>query len=413
MKKKNVVVIGAGIVGSCCALRMACEGYSVTLLDNLKPGNGCSFGNAGGISSASIIPMAIPGIWKKVPAWLFDSDGPLSVRWRHLLKVSPWLLRWIMESGEDRSTYSSKALKDLNNDVLNQYKKMLGTVNFNNLIRTTGHLHVFKQKPSSKGDFFVKRIREEAGICFEEFFDRDVNVVEPSLSKEVKYAILINDASYTVSPHRLVNTLVEAFEEMGGNFVQDHAKEVVASEYGVKVITRLSALEADYVVICAGALSKELMKKDLSKVKLENERGYHVNLVSPNFMPNFPIVSGDYKFFSTPMEDGLRLAGTVEISGLRALPDWSRADILLRNAKRIFPDLSASGSEVWFGDRPSFPSSIPLIDVSPVHENIFYAFGHGHYGMSGAPGTAEIIANMIKGKPQKVDISPFSYSKHI
>ncbi|WP_148255536.1 NAD(P)/FAD-dependent oxidoreductase [Aidingimonas lacisalsi] len=412
MPKKKVVVIGAGIVGSCCALRLAKDGYSVTLIDKSMPGHGCSFGNAGGISSSSIIPMAIPGIWKKIPEWLFDREGPLSVRWKHIPKAFPWLFKWLLESRESHAKYAAHTLSELNKDVLNQYKAILGEEEYNRLIKTTGHLHVFKEKPVSKGDFFVKSLRDDIGVHYEELYGEDIRNFEPSLSDDIRYALYIGNASYTVNPHLLVNAVVKKFEEIGGIFVQDDVKEVIASEAGARVVSRVNTHDADFLVVCAGALSKTLMRKDLDKVMLENERGYHLTLMNPSFMPNLPIVSGDHKFFSTPMNNGLRLAGTVEFSGLSSLPNWSRADTLLSNAKSIFPSLSASGSEAWVGDRPSFPSSIPLIDVSPTYKNVFYAFGHGHYGMSGAPGTANIIADMVSGNSQKVDITPFSYAMH-
>src|SRR5690625_5393749 len=96
----SVIVIGAGIIGSCCALQLARLGHRVVLIDQHEPGSGCSFGNAGSISSGSITPMALPGIWKNIPAWLSDKHGPLAVRWRYFIKAAPWLMGWLRASGK-------------------------------------------------------------------------------------------------------------------------------------------------------------------------------------------------------------------------------------------------------------------------------------------------------------------------
>lgn len=413
-KSKSIVVIGAGIIGTCCALRLIREGHKVVLIDRKEPGSECSYGNAGGISPGSVIPMALPGIWKKVPSWLIDKEGPLSVEWGYLPKASPWLLKWLLSSTKEAAKYSSLALLKLNQNVVHKYKELLTEKRANKLIKHTGHLYTYREKPIGKGDQFASFLRDLHGIKGEEVYGKKIRDIEPTISSDFGYGLYLPEASFTINPQRLISTLVSNFQVEGGLFIQDEVKNISnESDLVYKITTRTGCIKAEAVVIATGSWSKSLVPESEGSIPLETERGYHIMLREPNIMPSLPVIAGDYKFFSTPMENGLRLAGTVEISGLSSLPNWKRAELLLDHAKRVFPGLQAAGSSVWVGNRPSFPSSIPLIDESSRNKNIFYAFGHGHYGLSGGPGTADIICNLVARKDQKIDIEPYSLKKHL
>jgi len=412
-KGKTIVVVGAGIIGTCCALRLTREGHEVVLMDRNQPGSECSYGNAGGISPGSVIPMALPGIWKNVPSWLIDKEGPLSVKWGYLPRASPWLLKWLLSSTKRAAEYSSLALFKLNQNVIQAYKELLTEAEANKLIKHTGHLYVYRKKPNGKGDQFASYLRDLHGIKTEEVHGKEIIDIEPTISSDFGYGLYLREASFTINPQRLIATLVSNFQKEGGVFTQDEVKHINDEGSTYNLTTRTGCIKAEAVVIATGSWSKNLIPESEDSIPLETERGYHIMLHEPNLMPRLPVIAGDYKFFSTPMENGLRLAGTVEISGLSSLPNWKRAELLLDHAKKVFPGLQAAGSSVWVGNRPSFPSSIPLIDESSKNKNIFYAFGHGHYGLSGGPGTAEIISNMIDRKNPRIDIEPYSLKRHL
>src|SRR5690625_624783 len=408
----SVIVIGAGIIGSCCALQLARLGHHVTLIDQHEPGRGCSFGNAGSISSGSITPMAMPGIWKNIPAWLSDKQGPLSVRWRYLIKAAPWLIGWLRASSKPAAIRSAGALSALHTGVLEGYQDFLGNEHFSDLIRKTGQLVVHKTRPSGKDEAFAQQLRASYNVKSQDLTPAQFRELVPGLSTVFTHGVLMEEAGFTVNPQRLVQTIVREFINSGGQLLTDKVLAIEpADNAGVNVITRTGAVTANNVVIATGAWSRGLMPADEVKIPLETERGYHLMLYEPSIKPALPVVAADYKFFSTPMEQGLRLAGTVEIAGLQAPPNWGRADILLTHAKQIFPELQAGGSSVWMGHRPSIPDSVPVIAESSRHKGIFYAFGHGHFGLSGAPGTARLIANLVRGVKQDVDISPFGLER--
>jgi D-amino-acid dehydrogenase len=173
------------------------------------------------------------------------------------------------------------------------------------------------------------------------------------------------------------------------------------------VRTEAGTHAVDAVVVAAGAWSAELARQLGHRVPLDTERGYHVMLPDPGVMPRLPIYSGDHSFAVTPLAHGLRFAGTVELGGLDAPPNYARADVLLERGRRMFPGLRDSGMTQWMGFRPSMPDSVPVIAASPRHRNAFFAFGHGHLGLTLAAVTGRLVADLVAGRETGIDMAPF------
>jgi len=171
------------------------------------------------------------------------------------------------------------------------------------------------------------------------------------------------------------------------------------------------AFACDAAVVAAGAWSKPLAASLGDLVPLETERGYHVMIRDPEVVPRLPLMDGEGKFAVTPMETGLRFAGTVELAGLEAPPDWRRAKVLLEQGRRMLPGLAASYPEerlsTWMGHRPSLPDSLPCIGPSRHSSDVIYAFGHGHVGMAGSPMTGKLVADLVTGRKPSIDAAPF------
>ena len=140
---------------------------------------------------------------------------------------------------------------------------------------------------------------------------------------------------------------------------------------------------------------------------LDTERGYHVQLPDPGVMPRLPVYSTERAFVATPLEAGLRVAGTVELGGLDAAPNWDRAELLLSHAKRWFPGLATEGYSRWMGFRPSMPDSLPVIGRSPRFANVIFAFGHGHCGMMMGARTGELVATLLAERDPGLDMAPY------
>jgi D-amino-acid dehydrogenase len=166
-------------------------------------------------------------------------------------------------------------------------------------------------------------------------------------------------------------------------------------------------MPVETLVICAGSHSNEFTAKLGDRVPLEAERGYHVTYSDPRYTLSMPVFMPEHKFFITPMEMGLRIAGQTEFAGIHAEPNYARADILDKHMRRVFPDISPADATKWMGRRPSMPDSLPVIGRGTKFANVYYAFGHGHVGLcSGAP-TGRIVADLIAGRQPNVDVTPY------
>jgi D-amino-acid dehydrogenase len=284
------------------------------------------------------------------------------------------------------------------------------------LVHQRGHLYVYRSAESLAKDGLAWTLRRENGVVVDEFDADELRQLEPSLSREYVRGLLVRENGHTGNPHRLVNRLAEHFLRRGGEIVRARALGFRLDGRRLAAIrTDAGEFPADAAVVSAGAWSKPLAAGLGDKVPLETERGYHLMIRDPEVMPTIPTADGDGKFVATPMELGLRFAGTVELAGLDAAPDWRRAHILLTQGRRMLPGLAKEHAEerisVWMGHRPSLPDSLPVLGPSPASPDVIYAFGHGHVGMTAAPMTGRIVADLVSGRGAPIDISPFAASR--
>jgi len=410
---RRVGVIGAGIVGVCAASWLQRDGHSVFLIDSGEPGRGASFGNAGCFNGSSVTPVAMPGVMWNVPRWLSDPLAPLALRWRYLPAIAPWLWRFARAGTPEKARAAARALRPLVGPTLEALKPLVSAAGAEHLVHRLGHLYVYRSAESREKDRFAWDLRRENGVEIDEFDADELRQLEPALSRDYVRGVLVRENGHTSNPLELVKRLVEHFVRSGGELVR-------AQAYGFRLEdARLAAIETDIgelpagvAIVCAGAYSKSLAAALGDKAPLETERGYHLMIREPEAMPRIPTADADGKFVATPMDTGLRFAGTVELAGLSAPPDWRRAHILLDQGRKMLPALAASYREekisVWMGHRPSLPDSLPVLGPSSATPDVIYAFGHGHVGMTSAPMTGKIVADLVTGRPPSIDIRPFS-----
>ncbi|ANH73884.1 FAD dependent oxidoreductase family protein [Ralstonia insidiosa] len=411
--RPHITVVGAGIVGTACALQLQRDGYQVTLLDQAGVGEGCSFGNAGCLSVASVVPMALPGMLKQVPKWLADPMGPLTVRWPYLPRALPWLLQWVRAGNEAQARATAPPLANLFGATFPGYRSLLDAAQYGGLIRQSGHLYVWRTLARSSGDRLAQSIRDTTGVRSQALSAGETRELEPMLAPDIQSGLLLPDNGFTSNPERLVKTLAANFVAAGGTVLRRKVLDFEFGEHGpTRLHTDCGTLPVSTLVLCAGAWSMRLGARLTGiRVPLDTERGYHTTLSAPTVQPSRPIMDCERKFIATPMEGGLRIAGTVEIGGLDAPPDYRRASILQRQGQQLFPGLAFAEDSAWMGHRPSLPDSLPVIDRSERYRNVFFAFGHGHLGMTGAPGTARLIADLVAGRPPFIDAGPYSLQR--
>jgi D-amino-acid dehydrogenase len=406
--RKSITVIGAGIVGTVCANYLLREGHDVTLVDHGDPGAQTSFGNTGGISPASVVPVAMPGMLWDVPKWLLDPEGPLYIKWSHLPKALPWLMKFIKNSKPERVQSISRALAALNMPTFDAYDPLLRDAGLSHLFHRTGQLFVYRSKESFEDDLPGIELKKATGVRVDILEAEEIRQFEPALAPVFAKAHYIETHGHCKSPFGLVQGLAENFVRRGGNIVRDKVRGFNVGSGGVtELLTEHGRLPVENVVIAAGMWSAELISPLGYDVPLESHRGYHVTLPDPQTVPRRMVLSIDDKMAFTPMEMGFRMAGTVELAGIDAPPNYKRADKLRAVGKRIFPGLNDTGYTEWMGHRPCTPDSLPVIDQSKRHKNLYFAFGHGHQGLLGASQTGKVMAEMFGGRAPSMDLAPF------
>ena len=395
-----IAVIGAGVVGLSTALYLRRSGRDVTIIDPLPPPGGASYGNAGMISADTSVPIALPGMLRKVPSWLTDPLGPLAVRPSYFPKALPWLMRWIAASRMPRVLEISDAMRALHKDAFLCWKELLGPQNFADLVRPAGQVHVWETDAETPGAALERRLRERQGIASQALTSDDLRQMFPGISTAVRRGVLVPGNGYTVSPQRIVQTLHRLFLEAGGRLVPENVMKIMSREDGgYDLMTNVGFHTAQQIVVAAGAWSVRLLKPLGVSVPLETERGYHVMLPTPNVSLTTTLSNKSRSFGVTPMEQGLRVAGTVEIAGLDAPPDERRAKALLANVRTMFPDVNTDGHRFWMGFRPSTPDSLPILGEVAVRPGLFLAVGHGHFGMTGGPPSGRLLSQLINHQP--------------
>jgi D-amino-acid dehydrogenase len=357
-----IAVVGAGIIGALTALHLRRLGLDVVLIDRAEPGSGCSFGNGGAISPDLCVPVALPGMLRRLPGWFSDPLGPLVVRWQSLPSALPWLLRWIRAGRMDRVEQLARALRALHGPSLKRYSAILGP-DAPDLIERTGQLYVWSSDAASPTEHLARDLRSRNGVESRTLDASEIYRLDPELAPGFRRGLFFPDNGHTVNPQRLVATLVRYFLEAGGSVRRD---SVVSVEQAAGRASHLrlesgGPLKIAAMVLATGIDARPFAARFGNRVPLQAERGYHVMLPNPRVRPVIKISNRDHMFGMTPMEHGVRIAGTVEIAAPDAPFNEKRAWGLLERARRMYPGLDAEGATVWMGCRPSTPDSLPVI----------------------------------------------------
>ncbi|MEZ0167315.1 NAD(P)/FAD-dependent oxidoreductase [Microvirga sp. TS319] len=407
----NIAIVGAGVIGVSCAAFLQRDGHSVTIYDPLPPGEGCSFGNAGSIGPGSVVPLSTPGIVRQAASWIADPDSPLWIDWRYLPRAMPWLARFIAAGASPRINGIAKALRALHADSFTHYRTLLGD-DAGSLLNVSGQLYLYESDAAFAKDALGRELRASLGIRSETLNPDEIRQLEPSLKPRFAKAVYLPDSSHCSNPHRLVATIAEDISRNGGRFVRASVKDFEQDAGQVRaIVTDAGRMACDMVVIAAGAWSRRLTGRLGLRIPLESLRGYHVMLPMPETAPKRPLYPLAAKIMMTPMEHGLRIAGTAEIAGLDAPMNERRAAALAKLAKRYFPDMTSDPISVWMGHRPATPDSLPVIGPSSQYRNVMLAFGHGQTGLIGGATTGLLVSDLVASRKPTIDPYPYRASR--
>lgn len=409
MSQMHVLVVGAGAVGVCSALYLQRKGYLVTLLERDAPGAGASYGNASVLASESVTPIAMPGIARKVPGMLLDPMGPLRVRWSYLPKIAPWLLRFIRAGQKQEAERIASELARLLSGCIEDFRPLLKDAGAEAMLVERGWIGAYLSRRSLNDSTYATDLQKRHGVSVQKLSTEELRELEPAVSPRIAGGYYYPGVAHVVDSYKLTTTLADTFVRKGGMICKEQAEDVLKDSDGrVRAVqTDKGEHPCDCLLIAAGAWSRSLSARLGANVPLDTERGYHYTLSRPGIELSRPVYVPETGLACTPLEGRLRLAGTVEFGGLKAPPDWKRANVLARRGKELFPELNIEQGERWMGFRPSMPDSLPVIGPVASTPNAFLAFGHGHLGLTLAARTGRMIAEMVAGETPCVDPNPY------
>jgi len=408
MTRSSVGIVGAGIQGICISLFLVKKGFEVTLIDRDEPGkNSASYGNAGHLSPYASVPMNRPDVLFDVPAMLLSTTGPLALKWNYVPKMIPWFLKFIKYCNRKSMMHTAKYMHQILDLALPAYDELFQDIDISGLVESRGIIYFWTDKDLKSRELEIN-IRKELGVEQQLLTPDEIHDLEPNMRKVYHGGVYYPSARHAKNPRKILLKLLDLFLKRGGKFKKQNVEVINFSFENKPIIkTNLNSYSFDKAVIACGAFSKKLTDQVDEKIPLDTERGYHVHFKGHDHLLSRPVIFLNRGFGITPMEQGLRVVGTVEFGGLDNPLSKKRVLNLVNNAKYLFPELSEHCDE-WLGFRPSLPDFLPVIGPSKNYKNLFYAFGHHHLGWTLGAITGKIITGMLAEENTNLNLTPYS-----
>ena len=406
--KIKIGIIGAGIQGVCNALFLQKKGFQVSLFDREEPGSqAASYGNAGHFSPYASVPVNRPDILTDVPAMLLSSNGPLALKWNYVPKMIPWFLKFIKNCSKKNMMHTAKYMHQILDLALPAYDELFEDVDLSGLVENKGIMYIWNDQNLKSRELEIN-IRNEIGAEQQLLNKKEIHDLEPNIKNVYHAGVFYKTARHARNPGKIWVKLYESFVKKGGKFLKLNIQNIDFDENNPIVRSETQRFIFDKLVICCGAFSKRLTDKLHENIPLDTERGYHIHFKGFEHLISRPVVFQNRGFGMTPMEQGLRVVGTVEFGGLNNPLSKARIKNLVNNAKYLLDGLPENHDDEWLGFRPTLPDYLPVIGPSKNYNNVFYSFGHHHLGWTLAAISGKIISKMISNENTNLDLEPYS-----
>ena len=407
--KVKIAVIGAGIQGVCNALFLQKKGFKVTLFDRDEPGNSATYGNAGHFSPYASVPLNRPDVIADIPAMLASSRGPLALKWNYVHKMIPWFLRFLLNCSERKMMHTAKNMHQILDLALPAFDELFEEIELNGLIENKGIIYVWNDQNLKSRELEIK-IRKELGVKQQLLSPKDIHDLEPNIKPFYHGGVFYDYARHARNPKKILLKLFDNFLKKGGKFLKLNIKDINFDDDKPVIRSETQRFIFDKLVISCGVFSKRLTDKLHENIPMDTERGYHVHFKGFDHLISRPVVYANRGFGMTPMEQGLRVVGTVEFGGLDNPLSKSRIKNLIMNAKDMLDGLPEHEDE-WLGFRPTLPDYLPVLGPSKNYKNVFYSFGHHHLGWTLGAISGKIISKMIANENTNLNLSAYSSSR--
>jgi glycine/D-amino acid oxidase-like deaminating enzyme len=392
----EIAVIGAGVIGLAVAERLLAEGREVVLIDPGAPGMGASYGNAGTIADYAVAPVGTPEVLWNLPALLFNKSSPLAIRPGGVPALLPWLLRFARQSLPGPAARNAAAIAALLKGAGPLWQDLAARIGAADILQPRGCLYLYGSAAEAAAAGPEMARRRDLGVSVRVIDGTELAALEPGLPA-LAGAAFFPDAIFLNDPGRTMQALA-ARVIASARHLPSPVTRLLREGKGVRVEGPGFALTARHAVLAAGAHSRPLAAMAGDRVPLDTERGYHVEWDMPEPRLSRPSCVMARGFYLCPMAGRLRAVGTVELGGLTAPPSPHRIAKLVEGARSVFPDLPPTPDRSWMGFRPSMPDSLPVIGPSRAGPEVIHAFGHGHLGVTLAPVTAGLVADVLAGR---------------
>tara|TARA_B100001027_G_scaffold108852_1_gene75023 strand:- start:162 stop:1397 length:1236 start_codon:yes stop_codon:yes gene_type:complete len=406
MSKLKIGIVGAGIQGVCNALFLQKKGFEVILFDRDEPGNAASYGNAGHFSPYASVPLNRPDVVTDIPSMLISSRGPLALKWNYVPKMLPWFFKFLKNCSENKMMHTAKYMHQILDLALPAFDELFEDINIDNLIENNGILYVWNNQNLKSRELEIK-IRNDLGVKQQVLSKKDIHDLEPNLKHFYHGGVFYDYARHARNPKKILVKLFENFINKGGKFLKTNINNLDFDKNKPVLRSETQRFVFDKIVIACGAFSKKLTDKLHENIPLDTERGYHIHFKGFDYLISRPIVYSNRGFGMTPMEQGLRVVGTVEFGGLKNPLSKNRIKNLILNAKEMLDGLPEHKDE-WLGFRPTLPDFLPIIGPSKNYNSVYYCFGHHHLGWTLGAISGKIISNMIAEENTNLDLKPYS-----
>ena len=406
---KNILIIGAGIVGICTSIELIKKGYSVTLMDPNEPGSQTSYGNAGVITDSSLMIINNPLLLKSLFQLIFKNHTSFRYSKSFVFSRLIWVLHFLTFSHKNHMKFAAKALRELQVLSLNTHQKLIKITNSNNIISKPGWLKLFKTSESYKKYSLELEVLNKHKAKYTTLNTTQIEKQFPDLEVKFFKGILFKNSIRVKSPLKLSKKYFNYFIKCGGKFVQESCKDLQYIEDKWVIFSNKNKSYFDQVVVSTGPWSKNILSNLGYNIPLAWERGYHHHFSTKkkiSINPAIYDVEGGFVYSSNGSD--VRVTSGVELTFLDAVENEIQINESIQKLRKIIPLNKKLIDKPWLGSRPTIIDSLPMIGKAPKHKNLWFNFGHNHIGLSTSAGSAVIISEMIQNKKTSINADPFS-----